>query len=111
MHAKTYKLRGLTLREGRNIVIDLNLEFEGKRAFAIWESINVGNLRLTARVEIDPKRLEKSAIIIAIFFTAANSTCQFPRTIEPRGLAFRLAANRDRFRKHVQHFGASQSAH
>ena len=61
MHAKTYKLRGLTLREGRNIVIDLNLEFEGKRAFAIWDSINVGNLRLTARVELDPKRLEKIA--------------------------------------------------
>ena len=61
MHAKTYKMRGLTLRDGRNTVIDLNLEFEGKRAFAIWDSINVGNLRLTARVEIDPKRLERLA--------------------------------------------------
>jgi hypothetical protein len=59
MHAKTYKMRGLTLRDGRDTVVDLNVEFEGKRAFAIWDSINVGNLRLTARVEIDPKRLER----------------------------------------------------
>ena len=58
MHAKMFKMRGLTLRQGKNTVIDLTLEFEGKRAFAIWDSIPVGNYELKARVEIDPKRLK-----------------------------------------------------
>jgi hypothetical protein len=58
MHAKMFKMRGRTLRKGKKTVIDLTLEFEGNRAFAIWESIPLGDYELKARVEIDPKRLE-----------------------------------------------------
>jgi hypothetical protein len=61
MRVKSYKMRGLTLKNGKNTLIDLDLEFEGKRAFAIWESFPVGNYELKARVEIDPKQLEKIA--------------------------------------------------
>ncbi|HVV02165.1 MAG TPA: hypothetical protein VHH88_12430 [Verrucomicrobiae bacterium] len=59
MHAKMYKMRGLTLRQGKNTVVDLELQFEGKRAFAVWESIPLGNYELKARVEIDPSLLER----------------------------------------------------
>jgi len=59
MCAKLYRMRGLTLKNGHNTVIDLDLEFDGKRAFAIWDSVSVGNYELKARVEIDPARLKK----------------------------------------------------
>ena len=59
MRVKSYKMRGLTLQNGRNTFVDLDLEFEGNRAFAILDSISLGNYELKARVELDPKRLEK----------------------------------------------------
>jgi hypothetical protein len=59
MHAKMYRMRGLTLSNGKNKMIDLAVEFEGRRAFAIWDSISLGNFELKARLEIDPKRLKK----------------------------------------------------
>jgi len=61
MRVKSYKMRGLTLRNGKNTFVDLDLEFEGARAFAIWDSICVGNYELKARLELDPKRLKKVA--------------------------------------------------
>jgi hypothetical protein len=59
MREKLYRLRGLTVENGQNTLVDIDIEFEGKRAFAIWESISVGSLELKARVELDPKRLRK----------------------------------------------------
>jgi hypothetical protein len=59
MRVKLYKMRSLALANGKNTLVDLGLEFEGKRAFAIWESVPVGNFELKARVEIDPTLLEK----------------------------------------------------
>ena len=61
MRVKSYKMRGLTLRNGKNTFVDLDLEFEGTRAFAIWDSICVGNYELKARLELDPKCLKKVA--------------------------------------------------
>ena len=61
MRVKSYKMRGLTLRNGQNTFVDLDLEFEGTRAFAIWDSICVGNYELKARLELDPKCLKKVA--------------------------------------------------
>jgi hypothetical protein len=52
-------MRGLTLRNGKNTFVDLDLEFEGKRAFAIWDSISVGKYELKARLELDPRQLKK----------------------------------------------------
>jgi len=54
-------MRGLTLRNGQNTFVDLDLEFEGTRAFAIWDSICVGKYELKARLELDPKCLQKVA--------------------------------------------------
>ena len=59
MRTKTYKMRSHTAEEGKNATVDLPLEFEGKRAFAIWDSITFGNLKFMARVEIDPDLLQK----------------------------------------------------
>ena len=59
MRLKLYKMRSLTVANGKNTLVDLHLEFDGKRAFAIWESIPVGNFELKARVEIDPTLLHK----------------------------------------------------
>jgi hypothetical protein len=59
MRVKLYKMRSLAVENGKNTLVDLHLEFEGKRAFAIWESFSVGEFELQARVEIDPKLLQK----------------------------------------------------
>jgi hypothetical protein len=59
MRTKTYKMRSRAAENGKETHIDLPLEFEGKRAFAIWDSIAFGNFHLKARVEIDPSLLQK----------------------------------------------------
>lgn len=61
MRTKTYRMRSQTAEEGKNATVDLPLEFEGKRAFAIWDSITFGNLKFKARVELDPDLLQKAA--------------------------------------------------
>jgi hypothetical protein len=53
-------MRSHTAEEGKNTTVDLPLEFEGNRAYAIWDSITFGDLKLKARVEIDPDLLQKS---------------------------------------------------
>jgi len=57
MRAKLYKMRGRAVAKGKMEFIDLDLEFEGKRAFVIWESVQVRGFLLKARLEIDPKLL------------------------------------------------------
>lgn len=57
MRAKSYKVRGRAAGKGKSEFIDLDLEFDGKRAFVVWDSISVGNFLLKARVEIDPQLL------------------------------------------------------
>ncbi len=59
MRPKKYTVRSLTLGHGKDSFVELNLEFEGKRAFVIWDSISVGNYQLKARLEIDPHLLQK----------------------------------------------------
>ena len=59
MCAKLYKLRSLAVENGKTTCIDLRVEFEGKRAFAIWDSIPLGGYELKVRLELDPKRLER----------------------------------------------------
>jgi hypothetical protein len=61
MRSKTYKMRSLTPSGDTNTFIDLPLQFEGCRAYAIWDSIAVGPLRLQVRLEIDPALLQKVA--------------------------------------------------
>ncbi len=58
MRAKLYKVRSLTVDNGKPAFIDLELEFEGERAFVIWDSITLGTFLLKARVEIDPELLQ-----------------------------------------------------
>ena len=60
LRMKTYKLRSLTTENGKNSMIDLSLEFDGTRAFAIWDSISVGKYELRARLELNPKLLLES---------------------------------------------------
>jgi hypothetical protein len=68
MRVKLYTMRSLAVANGKNTLVDLRLEFEGKRAFAILESVPVGNFELKARVEIDPRLLEKSGGDCCDFF-------------------------------------------
>jgi len=56
---RTYRLRSQAVNDGQNSVIDMDLEFEGARAFVIWDSIPLGGYQLQARVEIDPGLLQK----------------------------------------------------
>jgi hypothetical protein len=57
MRAKLYKMRSRAVAKGKMEFIDLDLEFDGKRAFVIWESVQVRGFLLKARLEIDPKLL------------------------------------------------------
>jgi hypothetical protein len=59
MRAKLYKLRGRAVAKGKSEFVNLDLEFEGKRAFVIWDSITLGNYLLKARLEIDPRLLRE----------------------------------------------------
>jgi len=60
MRKKSFKLRSLTTSpHGKSTFVDLPLQFEGKRAFVIWSSAPVGGLEFTARVEINPKLLQR----------------------------------------------------
>jgi len=61
MRSKKYTVRSLTLGQDKNSSVELNLEFEGKRAFVIWESIALGEYKIEARMEIDPMLLQKGA--------------------------------------------------
>jgi hypothetical protein len=61
MHVKLYKIRSLKSDQGKTNSIDMELEFEGERAFVIWDSITVGGFMLKARVEIDPLLLQEGA--------------------------------------------------
>jgi hypothetical protein len=67
MHVKSYKLRGLTLKNGKQATIEMDLEFEGKRAFAVWDSISLGAYELKARVELNPKLLKKDTSLCCDF--------------------------------------------
>jgi hypothetical protein len=54
-------MRGLTLRNGKQATIELDLEFEGNRAFAIWDSVSLGAYELKARLELNPRLLKKDS--------------------------------------------------
>ncbi len=56
---KTYKMRSLAIENGKNSLVDLRLEFDGSRAFAIWDAIPVGKYELRARLELNPELLER----------------------------------------------------
>ncbi len=61
MRVKLYKMRSLALDHGKNTFVDLHLEFDGERAFVIWESVALGEYELKARMEIDPGLLQDAA--------------------------------------------------
>jgi hypothetical protein len=61
MHAKMYRMRSLAMENGTRSFIDLDLEFEGVRAFVIWDTITLGEFQFKARLEIDPTLLQKDA--------------------------------------------------
>ncbi len=61
MNRKLYKLRGQTMAQGKPAVVNLDFEFDGNRAFVIWDSLSLGSFRLKARIEIDPELLQKDA--------------------------------------------------
>ena len=60
MRIKTFKMRGLAANKGQNSFVDLCLEFEGPRAFVVWDSIPLGDFELKARLEINPDLLQKA---------------------------------------------------
>ena len=59
MRVKFYKMRGLSQKSEVQPPIDLELEFDGKRAFAVWECFQIGKYEFKARLEINPRLLKK----------------------------------------------------
>ena len=60
MRLKLYRMRSLAVENGKTTCKDLKLEFEGKRAFVLWDSIAMGDFELKVRLELDPKQLERA---------------------------------------------------
>jgi hypothetical protein len=54
-------MRSLALADGKTSFVDLDLEFDGRRAFVVWDSIPLRGFTLKARVEIDPELLQVGA--------------------------------------------------
>jgi hypothetical protein len=44
---------------GNDALKDFPLEFEGTRAYLVWDTVSVGNLLLKARVELNPKFIRR----------------------------------------------------
>jgi hypothetical protein len=61
MRVKVYRMRGLAVNRGKSSFSNFDLEFEGSRAFVIWDSITLGSYLLKARLEIDPNLLLKDS--------------------------------------------------
>jgi len=60
MQSRMYRLRGMAVENGPKNSPNLELEFDGARAFVIWDTIPVGRFELKARLEIDTTLLEQS---------------------------------------------------
>jgi len=56
---KIYKMRSLAIKNGKNSLVDLRFEFDGTRAFAIWDATPVGKYELRARLELNPELLQR----------------------------------------------------
>ena len=78
MRTKTYKMRSRAAGNGEARTIDLPLEFEGTRAFAVWDSIRFGNFQFKARVEIDPSLLQKSEKLGCDYFYGGHIVLPCP---------------------------------
>ena len=57
---KTNKISSLAYKDGHHSWINLDLEFEGKRVFVVWDTIQMGSYAVKARLEIDPKHLKST---------------------------------------------------
>jgi hypothetical protein len=79
MHVKMYKVRSVALANGKKTLVDLHLEFEGKRAFVIWDTVPIGEFQFTARLEIDPDLLRKSRGRGCDFFYCGDLVLPCPR--------------------------------
>jgi hypothetical protein len=49
----------LSVPTGKNSHINLPLEFEGTRAFAVWDTVKIRGYRFQMRIEVNPKLLRK----------------------------------------------------
>ncbi len=60
MRVKKQKLlRHLSLNNGQSTLVDLPLEFEGRRVYVLWDLVVLGRHQFKARIEIDPKLLDR----------------------------------------------------
>jgi hypothetical protein len=55
------KIRRRRFRKRKISIINLDIEFEGRRAFAICDRVPVGHYEFKVRLELDPRLLEKVA--------------------------------------------------
>jgi hypothetical protein len=79
MRVKSYKLRSMAVKDGRRTCVELPLEFEGKRAFVIWDRINLGAYELKSRLEIDPRLLEKGTVNACEFLYSGDLVLPRPQ--------------------------------
>jgi len=58
----TVRIRAKTNRmAGKKVQMHFQLDFEGTRAFLVWETFKVGKQIFVARVELNPRLLRRTA--------------------------------------------------
>jgi len=57
---KAFVMRGFAVEDGKDRIVEMEIEFEGHRAFAVWDTVRFGRYEFKARVELDATLLQKA---------------------------------------------------
>ena len=65
---------------GKDALKDFQLEFEGTRAFLVWDVFSVGSLLFKARVELNPRLLRRIHARSSNYYYRGKITLPRPET-------------------------------
>ena len=57
---KVFVMRGFAVENGKDRIVEMEIEFEGERAFAVWDTVTLGTYEFKARVELDATLLQRA---------------------------------------------------
>ena len=55
-----FVMRGFAVENGKDRLVEMEIEFEGNRAFAVWDTVTCGRYEFKARVELDATLLQRA---------------------------------------------------
>ena len=67
-------------RARKDALKDFQLEFEGDRAYLVWDVFSLGSLLIKARVELNPRLLRRSDARSSNYYYRGKITLPSPET-------------------------------